>query len=426
MRRIRTIEDVVQFQLCTGCGACVFAEPNRYYMENVYDLGLRPFIKADAVQETGEALACCPGIELIHDESSFVNTIEDLQSGWGPVLDVWEGYAENSEIRFDGSSGGVSSALALFLMEKKEFGQTLHIKENPNKPHLNQSTVSKSRSDILKTTGSRYAPASPCDNLGCVSNCHEKSVFIGKPCDVAAVSKIKQRNREIAEKLDVSIAFFCAGTPSTEGTLKLLEADGVTNPENVRSLRYRGKGWPGKWSVTHSEAFEGSKVVTRTYHNSWSFLQKFRQWRCYICPDHTGEFADISVGDPWYREVEPGEHGKSLIVARTEKGKQIILEAAATGYISLSRNNQQMLPDSQPNLLKARGALWGRLIALKVMGAATPRFVGFDTFAFWVANLSAKEKLQSLFGTVRRVFIKKLNRRIIVKNKIKSHNEKSS
>lgn len=49
-----------------------------------------------------------------------------------------------------------------------------------------------------------------------------------------------------------------------------------------------------------------------TYADSWAYLQRYRQWQRYICPDHTGEFADVAVGDPWYREVQAGEAGTSL------------------------------------------------------------------------------------------------------------------
>ena len=49
--------------------------------------------------------------------------------------------------------------------------------------------------------------------------------------------------------------------------------------------------------------------------------------------DHTGEFADISVGDPWYREIREGEAGSSLIIARTEAGRDYITNAIESGAI---------------------------------------------------------------------------------------------
>ena len=193
-------------------------------------------------------------------------------------------------------------------------------------------------------------------------------VFIGKPCDVAAVHKAKQIRPELARKIKCTIAFFCAGAPSTRGTLKLMEKVGVKDPSTVESLKYRGQGWPGMWQVTHNDGTQQTKELT--YAESWGYLQRYRQWRCYICPDHTGEFADIAVGDPWYRDIEPGESGSSLIVARTENGRSIVNAAMKADYIKMLKSDPTLLPRSQPNLLHTRGGLWMRLLVLRLLGAA--------------------------------------------------------
>jgi hypothetical protein len=223
-------------------------------------------------------------------------------------------------------------------------------------------------------------------------------VFIGKPCDVAGVQAARRERPGLDEKLGLTVAFFCAGVPSTRGTLELLKSVGVEDPASVRSLRYRGNGWPGRWTVE----FEGERGEMRTeslsYEESWGFLQRYRQWRCYICPDHTGEFADIAVGDPWYRPVEPGEPGKSLLVARTPRGREVLHAAAAAGYIRLETKDASLLPRSQPNLLRTRGGLWGRLAVLRLFGAPVPRYRGFPTFRYWVRELGPMEKVKSLTG----------------------------
>jgi len=212
-------------------------------------------------------------------------------------------------------------------------------------------------------------------------------VFIGKPCDVAAAQILRQLRPELDAKLGLTIGFFCAGTPSTRGTLELLKRAGVSDPATVRSLRYRGNGWPGMWRVEWEED-DGVHVKEMTYADSWGFLQKYRQWRCYICPDHTGEFADVSVGDPWYRQVEPGEAGSSLIVARTERGRRIIEEAIAAGYLVAQVVPAERLPQSQPNLLKTRGSLWARLWTLRLLGAGVLAYRGFGMFRYWWSELS--------------------------------------
>lgn len=414
-RGIRDITDVTARQLCTGCGVCAYMEPERFEMAQALEFGRRPFVRENAPPESGRALKACPGVNLTHDyDATAPGLKQELADGWGPVLDVWEGYASDEAIRRGGSSGGVATALALFGLERQGLAGILHAAASKEHPYLNETVLSKTRADALERTGSRYAPASPCDGLDMITREEAPSVFIGKPCDVAAVAKARKLDPALDQKVGVTIAFFCAGTPSLKGNLALLEKVGVKDPANLISLRYRGNGWPGLWTAEYVDETGARKTAQMTYAESWGFLQKYRQWRCYICPDHTGEFADIAVGDPWYRPIEEGEAGKSLIVGRTERGRQYILDAVKAGYVTLENHDLSLLPRSQPNLLGSRGGVWARLHMLRLFGAAVPEYVGFRLARFFWSHLSLNEKRQSITGTIRRIFRKRLNRRVSI------------
>ena len=100
-------------------------------------------------------------------------------------------------------------------------------------------------------------------------------------------------------RLEIVIAFFCAGTPTTAGTVEMLRRMGVEDPASLVSLRYRGDGWPGR-AVAVSRGPDGAAARSElSYEQSWGeVLADHKQRRCKLCPDHTGEFADIAVGDP--------------------------------------------------------------------------------------------------------------------------------
>jgi len=97
---------------------------------------------------------------------------------------------------------------------------------------------------LTACTGSRYSPAGPCEGLEQIRNATAHCVFIGKPCDVAALRKYQAIYPEVKDKVMAAISIFCAGTPSTEGTLSVLRKMGISK-EKVLSFRYRGCGWPG-------------------------------------------------------------------------------------------------------------------------------------------------------------------------------------
>lgn len=410
---IKSISDVVEGHLCTGCGACAYMEPARFRMVDSLEHGKRPFVFDNAPAETGEALKVCPGAALAHPESlaDEPGIIRELLADWGPVYGVWEGYAADPDIRHAGSSGGAATAFSLYCLEKEAMAGVLHTGARADVPYLNETVISRSRAELLARSGSRYSPASPAEALAQIESADAKCVFIGKPCDVAAVYNARRLHPELDAKLGLTIAFFCAGVPSTKGTLDLLERVGVVDSDKLSGLRFRGNGWPGLWTALYTDSSGEAQTQQLTYAESWGFLQRYRQWRCYICPDHTGEFADIAVGDPWYRKVESGEAGRSLIVARSKRGLEVIKAAAAAGFIVLEREDASLLPRSQPNLLITRGGLWGRLVILRLLGVAVPRFGGFNLFPLWLKGLSVKQKIRSFSGTAKRVFTKRLRHR---------------
>src|SRR5690606_25501257 len=133
-----------------------------------------------------------------------------MTAAWGPVIEVWEGSAADEALRFSGSSGGAASALAAYAMEQEGFAATLHIAAREDVPYLNETVLSRSRQELLARTGSRYAPASPCDGLNLIEESQAPCVFIGKPCDVAATAKARAIRSRLDEKLGLSIAMFCA------------------------------------------------------------------------------------------------------------------------------------------------------------------------------------------------------------------------
>jgi len=236
-------------------------------------------------------------------------------------------------------------------------------------------------------------------------------VFIGKPCDVAAARNLAKLRPALAAKLGLTIGIFCAGTPSTRGTLEMLKAMGVGDPRTVDHVRYRGRGWPGRAAATVRTA-GGLARRELSYEQSWGeILQKYRQWRCYVCADHSGEFADVAVGDPWYRQPGVGEAGESLVLARTERGRRLLHAARGAGYLALTAADPRIVAASQPNLLKTRGAVWGRIQALRLMGVPAPRFRGMPLFRFWWSALSLKQKCQSFYGTFKRIVTKRLRKR---------------
>lgn len=401
---MKKLEDVLANRLCNGCGACAAMAPEAIEMVDTQTETRRPVIKLPLMREEEQKiLSGCPGTNATLPETE--NNI--LGAAWGPTLEIWEGYAADTEICHKGSSGGAVTALALFCIEEENYSGALHVKADTVDPILNKASLSKNRAELMVGAGSRYAPASVCDALSEVSRAAKNCVVIGKPCDIAGTNAVAKSDLKVRQNLGLTISIFCAGSPSHGGTKALLNELKPEGAENLVSLKYRGEGWPGEMEAVW-ETHTGQKASAVTsYSDGWgSILQKHRQWRCHTCADHTGEFADISVGDPWQNPPETSEHGTSLIVVRTERGRKILQAAIQAGYIKAEPNDRSVLFDAQPNLFATKGAVWGRSLMMRLLGLASPTLTT-ASFKCWL-KLSTKTKAQSFLGTLKRIYQKKL------------------
>jgi coenzyme F420 hydrogenase subunit beta len=407
----KDVTEVAARHLCTGCGACAALFPQAIAMTDTEEVARRPSLRSSSPEAhwaAREALAVCPGLggdhRNLHPKTGPRDTVD---RDWGPVLEIWEGYAADPEIRYRGSSGGAATALSLFAIEQAGFAGVIHVAADPQDARLNQAVVSRDRDGLLRGAGSRYAPASPAEQLDAVARAEAPMLFTGKPCDVTAARAAARQDSGIADNLGLTLSIFCAGTPSIDGSRDLLARLGVPAEAEVTKLRYRGDGWPGEMQATWVDREGVPQVSARVaYREGWGeILQAKRQWRCHLCVDHSGEFADIAVGDPWHEPPkDKREAGRSLIVVRSERGRRFLKQARQRGYILAEPRDRAILYRAQPNLITTRGAVWGRKTALRLLGLSAPSTPGAVAGRAWLMALGHRQRLQSLLGTWKRVW----------------------
>lgn len=390
--------------MCVGCGACAAACPNQAIgLADIEDEGIRPRTEAGRCEACATCLDVCPGWRIFGGTPEAESPIHPLL---GAVLGVWQGHAADPEIRRAASSGGLISALALSCIEQEGMAGVVHTGVDASIPWVNRTVESRTRAEILARTGSRYAPASPCEWFRRIESSDRPWVFVGKPCDAEAAALARRTRPTLDRNLGAVLAFFCAGTPSTRGTHEFMRKHGVA-PEDARDVRYRGNGWPGRFTVTDRG---GRVVASATYRESWHFLQKFRPFRCHLCPDGTGQAADISCGDAWHVHADGDDPGQSLVIARTRRGADIVRRAIERGYVTLSPVPVDAVLQAQRELLARRRIVHGRLLAFRLLGLPAPRPVGIDLRPLWKAA-SPAERIRAIGGTLKRILRRGLWRR---------------
>lgn len=371
MQKRLMIEKVVGSGSCSGCGLCAsVVAPDKIRMVPSAELQWRPAVaqplSADELQRFN---ATCPGVSLVHDAPAPSERIDPI---WGRVLGCYTGYAADPVVRHQGSSGGVITALAQFLLRTGQVDGVSQNAASSSEPTGNEVQFSRGRDDVLRAAGSRYGPASALSRVEEMLSGGQTFAFVGKPCEVAALRALGRIDARVGRQVPYLLSFMCAGTPSGLGTQALLAAMGVT-PEQVANFRYRGDGWPGKArAVTHAgEAFE------MDYNQSWgTILNRHLQFRCKICPDGTGEFADLVCADAWYgKDGYPDfaeRDGRSLILVRTPRGAQLLADAVAAGDVRTEVLDLREVAAMQPYQVERKRMVLGRLLAARAAQGHAP------------------------------------------------------
>lgn len=397
MLKKQLIHKIIASNLCTGCGICQSLMGDENVRIKLNDEGyLRPeLLNVVSLSKQNDLEKICPGIYLHQEHFSNTHPI------WGPIVNVRTGHAIDPETRYLGSSGGVISAILVHLLETAKIDYVLHIVASEDNPLQNILQVSRTKNDVLSAAGSRYSPSAPLVNIDNYLSSKGSFAIVGKPCDIAALRQYAKLNPLVDQKIKYMISFMCAGIPSIKGTFSLLNELGVSKAD-LASLSYRGKGWPG---LTTAKTKAG-KSYSMNYETSWgTILNRHLQFRCKICPDGIGEFADIVCADAW--EGKDGypdfseKDGSSLIISRTEQGEKVIQEVIGSA-LSVSTFEVSKLSEIQPYQEKRKMTLLARLIAMRMFLLKIPKYQNMSILKAAVAG-GFIMNMKSFLGMARRL-----------------------
>ena len=397
MTSARTIDDVVTRGLCVGCGLCEsLAGADRLKLSLNAEGFLRPkkLVPIDPATER-HVLALCPGnVQRMDAAPVPTDTI------WGPLAGLFEGYCRDDEIRFKGSSGGVTTAIAWHLIKSGRAKAALEISADRAHPMHAMTRVAADRTDLIEGTGSWYGPAAPLRRLHAMLDAGEPFVVIGKPCDIAGVRNLARTDPRVDQLVVCTLSFLCAGLSSHAVAHNVIGGHGVTEAE-VKRLRFRGHGCPGP---THIETHDG-RVFQQSYDDTWSStLNQEIQFRCKICPDSTGEQADIVCADAWDNDdgyAHGEKDGRGAILARTARGLAILRQMETEGALTMSPLDLPKFERMQPHHKYRKSVLIARLAGLWLSRQPVPRFRGLRLMRS--ALHGWRSLARTLTGTLKRM-----------------------
>lgn len=399
------LRDVLRGGSCAGCGLCAGLDPA---IELVRDGRgwWRPRAAAQPRPSTDALLArACPGARVAPWEAPGAPPVDPL---WGPIVRVMTAHATDPQVRHRASSGGALSALAIHLLATGAVDRVLHVGMDPAAPLLTAIRRSTGRDDVIAGAGSRYAPAAPLAGLEAELAVPGRILFIGKPCDAGALRQLIGARPELALRFPLILSFFCAGTPSQDGTTRLVERMGMA-PGEVAAFRYRGDGWPGFATATAADG----RTARLSYAESWGeVLSRDVQLRCKICPDAVGGVADVAAADAWYGDAGgypafDEADGRSLLISRTAAGDALVEAAVAAGVLATAPLDAGEIVKMQPAQARRRRELSARVAALRLAGRPVPAMDGL-ALAAAARQAPVTKRLKATLGLLKRLALKRI------------------
>ncbi|MEM7378808.1 MAG: Coenzyme F420 hydrogenase/dehydrogenase, beta subunit C-terminal domain [Pseudomonadota bacterium] len=376
--------------LCAGCGLCqAVAGPDRVRVvpvENGYE---RPVITGTLDTATvARIFEVCPGTRIEGLPAREVLPDTRIDPVWGPWRRMVRGWAADDRVRFEGSTGGVLTALAQFLLNDGRVDFVLHVKASETHPTFGERHLSFTDAEVLDAAGSRYGPSAPLIDIDAVLAREQAFAFVGKPCDIAALRNYALLDARVDQYVKYWLTPVCGGYMPPQAMAAFLSDNGL-DPDRVSRLRYRGRGCPGPTRIETD-----TDVREMHYLDFWGEDESAWQlpFRCKVCPDGIGEAADIAASDTWdggspNRVDSETDPGTNALVVRTRAGQELVEAAAAAGALTLERD---VTPDDmtryQPHQMRKKRTVFDRFLGLGDVGRLVPQ-----TARLRVAELAAEQ-----------------------------------
>jgi coenzyme F420 hydrogenase subunit beta len=345
--------DVLQKNMCIGCGACVSLCP---YFKTHKGKTSAIF---QCTRDSGRCYAYCPktGVDLDLLSAVMFNS-RYAGDSIGKYRSVF--ISEKSSSAGDGNvqNGGTVSALMEFALKSGALDSAIL---TARKGAVSIPEIVTDPEKVFSYASSKYSTSPVVAEFNrAAESGYSKIGFVGTPCAVTAMAKIKSNPTDIegfTDKTGLVVGLFCTwalDTRDIENTLK--------DKLDLESLRRVEISPPPSDIMTFSDSRRDVMLPLDEIRSSVPLA-------CGYCHDMTAEFADISVGA---LEIDGGEN-RNIIIVRTERGERILNEAVAAGYVITSPLPETVMDSLSKASMNKKIRAFSRLSDEKMLNSDSER-----------------------------------------------------
>jgi len=375
MQTIPTVvKEVVDNDLCIGCGACVQACPNKALdvQRNEYGF-LVARSNENYCDSSGACIEVCPfnptpSADYKNEDALsevFLKDTKRHHEKVGHYHNIYAGYSK--KFRETSSSGGVATFIYEKLFELGLIDHVITVGDSESDGAHYQYKIISNKYDLLKISKTRYHPVTLANALDAIKQLDGRVAISGVGCFVKAIRLAQEKDPILKEKIAFLVGIICGGVKSRFFTEYLAAKTGAA-ADNFSNPEYRVKD-PTSTAIDYGfscidNPSQTTKLIKmRDVGDMWG-TGLFKANACDYCDDVTTELADISLGDAWLKPYDQDGSGHNVIVSRTAIADEILRQGSATGELQLENLSLEKFLASQQGSFNHRHDGLGTRIAL--------------------------------------------------------------
>jgi coenzyme F420 hydrogenase subunit beta len=319
--------------LCNRCGTCVALSEGKIVFTGKEKKYKPRMLEELSEPEAERILNACAGKTFsfpVYREQFYPDPAQ-YHPFIGPYENIFIGHSTDREIRLNAASGGILSALLIYLLDKKMIDGAIVTRMSEEKPWLTEPFIAKTREEILDAAQSKYIITSVNEILAESQHLSGRLAYVGLPGQVQSIRKLQNARDPSVANIRYIFGPFYGNTLYFSSVTSFIRSYGEKDFRQIRRLWFRYGEWPGNMRV---EMNSGKIYELKKFHAN--YLIPFHILKnSLFCTDLANEFTDISGGDAWSPKYEERGQGYSIIIPRSKSGKKIIDDMIGEGRLEV-------------------------------------------------------------------------------------------
>lgn len=392
---VELLTKIMNSHLCNRCGSCVGLSDGKIIFTD-REGDYRPAIIGKLTENELQRITnACAGksFDFKKYNKLFYPNSQQFHPYTGSLLSVHIAYSKDEIIRRAGASGGIISAVLIYLLESGKIDGAVVTGMSKDTPWLTQPFIATTREEILSAAQSKYIITSVNEILPEIEAFKGNLAYVGLPSQVQSIRKLQAVNDPAVENIKYIFGPFYGNTLHFSSIKSFLKSYGIREYKNISKLYFRHGEWPGNMRI---EMNDGKIVELPKFHAN--YLIPFHiMFNSLLCTDLSNEFTDLSGGDAWSPVYEERGKGFSILIARTPAAQSIIESMKKDNLLELIpiSVDEAITMHSHGYDLKKRGTFI-RFRFRKLLGFKNPDF-GYELKGFPLSRYFMEFAIDALF-----------------------------